>query len=557
MVKKNFKNYIIFSVFFILGIGSCSAQDAFTPLQFANPVEQETPSQTAAPVATQPEVQVQRQAEQNTTSIQMPQVSPQTQPKTVENTSTNDDTYYLSATDKFVQSNVRASWTDFKNIINSNNKNDYFYLTMANKMADLGFFDLSALSISKIKDKEISDVSKDAMETFYYPRRKMKTEDEIFLAEMYSNITYNNQSSEAVIELLENNELLSNYDYANYLVALGSYKSNNFPQAKKYINIALIQNPANLNYQALKAKIFSQSEDPSEALKTIASLKKQNISSLEYAKKIKSLEQYVLYQVAKKEWQKEYHLGYYYYLENDNQRAISTLQSALTSRKNPNKGLIYALMSEVYLDMNEFEKASDTAKKAHRSNRRYALVTLGDLSYKNKNYKQSLKYYKKAASYNKKDYLPLVKEAQAYQQLDKIKKAKDIYTKILKVHSDSWEAYLNTGLLDKDREIIYIKKAIAVNPSCEAAWVQLAKLQLDKGNYEEAQKYLSNAFCIDENDFKYYYYQGLLDKSIGNYNQAKSDFSKCLRLNSNFKEARDELNNLNGIQEYKIQQGNI
>lgn len=464
-----------------------------------------------------------------------------------------NDTFYqfTGATDKFVQCNIRAAWSDFKTLISEAPQNDFIYISIANKMADLGLFDLASMASSKIQDRAISQISVDAMKRFYFPRKRLKIEDELALAEIYSNILYNDQSSESTNELLKNSTLLSTSDYANYLVALGSYKSGLFSRANQYINLAIIQNPSNLNYQKLKAEILADDQNTEDAIKIVEKLKKQKLISYEYERKIKSLEQYVLYKAAKTDWEKNYHLGYYYYYENDGSKAIRTLETALSSKKKCNKEMVYALMSEIYLTMNEFEKASDTAKKAYRINKNdpKTLVSLGDLSYREKDYKQSLKYYKQAASQDKTAYTPLIKEAQSYQKLSNTKKASEIYVKILKTHSDSWEAYYNTALLDKslnndsdkEKSLVYLKKSLAVNPLFKDGWIELAKTEIDRANYEIAAKYLSNAFYIDENDFRYYYYQGLVDKNLGNYSQAEYNFKKCLKLNPKFEEAQKEL----------------
>ena len=96
-------------------------------------------------------------------------------------------------------------------------------------------------------------------------------------------------------------------------------------------------------------------------------------------------------------------------------------------------------MSEIYFNMNEIEKASDMAYKAHKmnSNNPQSLLTLGNLSYMNKNYKQALVYFKKASCKDKKSYEPLIREAQTYQKLSNTKKETEINTKVLKTHSDS------------------------------------------------------------------------------------------------------------------------
>jgi len=549
MQKNQAKKVIFFSALFAFTAAKGYAGDAFSPL---------TPASTTASSTSIKTINIERNNyAPNELVIDLDRTKDNA---TTINLSANDTFYHLiSATDKFVQCNIRASWTDFKKLIDNSGQNDFVYVSLANKMADLGLFDLANYSANKVKDKDISNLSIDDMKRFYYPRRKLKMEDELFLAEAYSNIIYNNQSSEATNELLKNEALLSVSDYANYMVALGSYKSNYFPQAKKYINIAMIQNPTNLNYQGLKAKILAESNEGEEAVKTIDNLKKQNLYSYEYERKVKALEQFVLYKTQKSESDKNYHLGYYYYLENDSSKAIRTLQSAISTRIKSHNARTYGLMSEVYLGMNEFEKASDTAKKAYKIDRNNskALSTLGDLNFRDKKYKEALEDYKKAASQDKKSYQPLVKEAQAYKMLANTKKAKEIYAKVLKNHSDSWEAYYNVALLEDNKKAIYLKKALAIYPMYEDAWIELAKTEIDKGNYEIAQKYLSNAFYIDENDFRYYYYLGLINNNLGDFSQASYNYKKCLKLNPKHAEAIKALDSVINAQPAIPKQDNI
>lgn len=550
LVKKYFLKIMIFSVLGVLGSSCTFAQDAvstpglhsnFSPMDFMD---------TNTPVPSKSEVS-------GTVKIDSSLQNSSEKSGVLDVNESFDN--LKSAMDKFTQCNIRASWEDFKATINAAPDNDFIYIAYANKMADLGFFDLANLSVSKIKDQALAGVSVDAMKRFYYPRRKLKLEDELFLAEAYSNILYNNQSSEATNELLKNDALLSTSDYANYLVALGSYKSNFFSNASKYINIAILQNPSNLNYQKLKAEILAENDDAIEAMKVVDNLKKQDLYSSEYERKINSLEQFVLYKTKKAQGEKNYHLGYYYYLDDDDAKAIRTLQSVLNSKKRGNNGLVYSLMSEIYLDMDEFEKAADTAKKAYKidKNSSKALMTLGNLRYQDKDYKHALEYYKTAANRDKKNYNPLIKEALAYKQLSNLKKSKEIYIKVLKNYSNSWEAYYNVALLDKDKRTIYLKKALAVNPLYEAAWIELAKDAIDDGKLNMAQQYLSNAHYIDENDFRYYYYQGLINKNLGDSSQAEINFKKCLKINSNFKEAQNELNTLLEVHEKQQMQDGI
>ena len=63
---------------------------------------------------------------------------------------------YTIAMDKFIQSNVRASYQDFKVLIDNIVPNDYVYMRLTREMASIGFFSLAELSMSKIQDNEIS-----------------------------------------------------------------------------------------------------------------------------------------------------------------------------------------------------------------------------------------------------------------------------------------------------------------------------------------------------------------------------------------------------------------
>ena len=72
--------------------------------------------------------------------------------------------------------------------------------------------------------------------------------------------------------------------------------------------------------------------------------------------------------------------------------------------------------------------------------------------------------------------------------------------------------------------------------------------EIDKGNYDVAQKYLANAFYIDENDFRYYYYQGLVNKNLGDYSQAEYNFKKCLKLNPKYTDAQKALDTIMNLE---------
>lgn len=475
-----------------------------------------------------------QQPEQNEVQINIP--------KRATLTKNDIHNHYAIALERFIQCNVKSSYADFRILIQTIEPNDYAYMQMANKMADLGFFNLSELAMSKVMDEDISYVYADDIKRFYYPSVKLKPKDEIYLAEIFSNIIYNAQSKEATTELLKNEELLKTSDYANYLVALGCLKSGSSNEAAKYIDNAISKNPNNINYKKLKAEIAIQNGKDGTALKLIAEIKQAPVLTSEFKNKVNSLEQYVLYKTEKQDYMKKYHLAYYYYYEGDLTKSMRTLQNTVSTKKKHNK-MIYALLSRVYFDTKEYEKAESFAQKALNldNSNPITLMVLGDIATRKGDFKTAAKYYEKAASYDKKSTTPLVKVAETYRKLDKNKNADEIYTKILKDHSDCPMAYYNVALKDPSRKNEYLKKAAALNLNFTDAWLELGKYSLDKNLYDKAKKYLAIAKYIDENNFKYYYYQGLLCKAQGLLQDAKFNFRKSVALKPDFKPAKEEL----------------
>lgn len=448
---------------------------------------------------------------------------------------------YSIAMDKFMQSNVRSSYQDFRILIDNVMPNDYVYMKLTQEMASIGFFSLAELAMSKISDDEIASLLEEDVKTFYFPNYKLTHKDQMYLAEIYSNIMYNDQSQEATSELLKQTSLLMESDYANYLVAFGSMKNGDVKQAEKSIEEAISKNPKNINYKRLRAEIYAQSDKPQEGLKYLSDLDSKEINTVIFDKKLHSSQQYILYKAAKNDYWKKYYLAYYYYDENELNKALRVLQTSISGKKNINKD-VYALTAQVYFDLKEFEKAQDYALKSidiDKSNC-MALTVLGDIAFRNKDYKLAEKYYKKAANKDKSNNAE-IKLAKTYQMLNNTKKAKDIYAKILRSSSNVCEAYYQMALLEKDREVTYLKKALAINPEFTDGWIDLARVEISKDNFDKALSFLGTAKLIDESNFRYYYYLGLVLKNKGLTAEANKNFEKSLNLNPDYSLAKEEL----------------
>lgn len=448
---------------------------------------------------------------------------------------------YTIAMDKFMQANVRSSYRDFKMLIDNVVPNDYIYIRLTQEMASVGFFTLAELSMSKIQDNKLSSLMEEDVKNYYFPNYRLTHKDQMYLAEMYSNIMYNDQSREATNELLKQTALLADSDYANYLVAFGSMKSGDIKQAIEAIDLAIEKNPKNINYKRLKAEIYSQSEKPQVATKYLEDLNDININTVIFDKQLHSSGQYILYKAAKNDYWKKYHLAYYYYDEGEYNKAIRVLQTSISPKKNINKE-VYALTAKVYFDMKEFEKAQDYALKAIDidSSHPEALIILGDIAQRNNDLKSAENYYKKAMSKDS-THNAQIRLAQVYEKLDNVKKAKELYSKVLKVSSKAYEAYYQMALLEKDREEAYLKKTIAINPNFKDGWIDLARLEINKESYEQALTYLGIAKYIDDSDYRYYYYLGLVLKNKGLVAEADKNFEKSLNLNPDYELAKEEL----------------
>ncbi len=450
---------------------------------------------------------------------------------------------FTKATDKFKQSNVGVAYDEYKFILDNIEANDFGYTLMAGKLADYGLFYLSDLACKKMSDEEITQNHIDNIQKFFYPKKRLPYNEEIYLAEAYSNIMYNEQSKETMEELLKNEELLENFDYANYILALAAFKANNLPIARQYILVAVKQNPQNLNYKILQAQILANGMRPQDALKVVNQLKKEYLTEAELERRVNSIEQYVLYKTTKKDWEKNYHLGNYYYYEGDYNKSVKYLQNAISKNKSFN-AKVNASLSRVYFTMQEYEKAKAVALKSIKkdSNNADANLILGNINYMQKNYKKALKNYKKVGKDRTKQLITEVKIAKTLQKLGDENKSKEMFKDVLAKSSTEFEAYYNVAMAEPYKQLAYLKKSLALNIMYIDAWLGLARYELMRDNFKLAQDYLSNAFYIDQNDFRYYYYQGLIYKNKDDIQTATTFFKKCLKLNPNCIEAQKELN---------------
>ena len=425
-------------------------------------------------------------------------------------------------TNKFANINIQAAYNDMVRMIIDNEGNDYYMLLLADKATGLGFFDLANLAFSKVIDFDIAKVDSENTRKLFFPKAKMDRFDITTLAEAYSNIQYNDRSNVAISDIVDKIDNYVSNDYANYVLALGYLKLNDIENAQKHIEYAIAINPDNLNYKILQSKVIANTKKSNKAMKLVKETQKENIEYYPLKKQIDANEQYIKYKTEKQAWLKDYHLGYYYYLNDDNSKALRVLQSAI-SKNNSRNALLYSLMSRIYIKNGDFERANTVATKAYKYNLSNidTLLTMGDVAYENNKYKQALKYYKQAAKSRSSVTEAKMKLADTYTKLNNQKTSNSIYEKIVKEDKTAYQAYYHIALSDPEIELSYLKKSVAINPNFKDGWIDLSRVMIEKGNLTLAKKYLENAYYIDDNDFRYYYYQSLLIKKAEEMNKTE------------------------------------
>ena len=440
---------------------------------------------------------------------------------------------FASAENRFAQSNVKASYDDFNDLIQRASHDDYVFLVYGIKMAEYGFFDLSDALIAKLDDNGFTSSYVSDIKKYYYPSAMVNPKDVVYLADAYSNIMYNNMAIETTSELLNSNQA-SESDYKNYLIALGYYKSNNLPLALKYINNALVENDVNINYLALKAKILADSNKSAQALKVLAKIKKADFKTVDFQRKVKAIEEYVLYRTAKAEALKDYHLAYYYHLQEKSLLATKVLQSTVLHAKQYSP-LVFSLLGRIYYENEEPLKAQEFASRAFREdkNNYLASLTLADVNYDNRKYEDSLKYYKHAKKLTK-DIEPSVGMAKTYLAMEKDKKSKKIYEKLLKKNQYDEDLLVNSLQVFPQKSDYFMPRVASIDISNNDIWLGLANIAIRDKNFNMAATYLNNSYYIDANNFKYYYYLSLVLRAKGDNELAQQSLIRCSRLNSDY-----------------------
>lgn len=438
---------------------------------------------------------------------------------------------YAEANEKFSQGNITSAYKDYKLILQNGANDDFVNLGFAYKFANMGLFTLAQEAINNIQDRETYNHQIQLMKSKLFPMVVLSYDDEIKLAQNYTEIYYNNLAFEVARDLSRLPDNLKRADYAHYILSQAYYNTKEYNKAINEINRALSINPDNINYQKYKAQIFCETNKLSDSIKIMEELLAQDINILDYKKDLEGLYYYTLAKATKDRELSKFYLAQYFLKTGDYTRAIKELNQNISSDSKDYRSM--TLLAEIYFKQNNLADSMDMFEKAYKVKKNYAPTLLGiaNMYLFKKDYKNALDYFIKAYKKDKKNDEAMIKAALCYKMLNMTDKSVEFTNKVFEKSNVDAKIYYLASKVDDIKNTQYLKKAVALDPLMTEAWLALADMAIQNNRLELARNYLKPVKYVDAKNSRYYYYQGLINKKSGHIDAARSDFKKALELN--------------------------
>ena len=450
---------------------------------------------------------------------------------------TNSMKDFTIAHERFYQSNVVAAYNEYEKLTRKAD-NDFMRIILAYELSEKGYFTLVQDNFNNIDDKEMWNTTMTFIKQMYFPKNMPSKEDELKIAEYYTDIYYNNLPFETTKTLSKDNELLKRTDYAYFILAQAYLESKEIFKAQNTINKAISQNKNNLNYKKYKAQILSEDKKYDEALKTINEVISQSSPSIIAKEHDITLQNYIYAQSKKDLAQSKYYLAKYLFQIDDTQRAIKEANSSIFARKRNVDA--FNLLGDIYLSENNMFKASENYQKAAKIKKHDAGTMLGlaNVEFYWDDYDKAIELYNAVLKKQKNNEEAILNIAIAYAMKKDLKSAKNWVNKLLSINPYNYKGYYLMSFLDKDASEKNLKKAISINPICLDAWSNLALIEIEKGNIALAKEYLFPLEYVSYKNFMYHYCKGLIYQKEGNYENAAKEFEKTVNMYKDFEPAR-------------------
>ncbi|MBO5947989.1 tetratricopeptide repeat protein [bacterium] len=456
------------------------------------------------------------------------------------------------AQERFLQGNVNASYNEYEKITR-NIDSDFVKIVLAHELSKIGFFSLAQDNFDNLSHKYMWHSTVEFIKKTHFPEKMPTKDEEIQLAEYYTDIYYNNLPFETTKSLSKNSALLKKTDYAHFVLAQAYLETKENSKALNSINKAISQNKNNLIYKKYKAQILCEDKKFDDAIKIIDFLVEESAVHVMLQEDMITLKNYILAQAINDKAQSKYYLAKYLFYINDNQRAIKEANTSIfIKKKNPDA---YNLLAEIYLQDNKLSKSSEIYQKSYKINKKNpeTLLGLGNIEFYWDDYDKALEYYQMVLKRQKNNQDAMLNIAVCYALKKDFKSANSWIKKLLNINPYNYRAYYLLSFVDKSDRDFNLKKSLSINPVFADAWAELAKINLEDGNTKLAESYLAPLEYLSYKNFMYYYCIGLKYQSENNLNEAKNAFEKSLTLYSDYLPAKNALNQIDKqINEIKI-----
>lgn len=448
---------------------------------------------------------------------------------------------YAEANEKFTQGNITSAYKDYKSILLASSADDFVNLGFAYKFANIGLFSLAQEAINNIQDRETYNHQIQLIKSKFFPQVVLSYDDEILLAQNYTEIYYNNLAFEVARDMSKLPDNLKRADYAHYILSQAYYNIKEYNKAISEINRALSINPDNANYLKFKAQIFCETNRLSDAVKILENLLASDVSILDYRNDLEGLYYYTLAKASKDRQKSRFYLAQYFLKTGDVKRAEKELNANVSADKKDYKSM--TLLAQIYFKQNNLPDSMDMYEKSYKVKKNYpeSLLGIADMYLFKKDYKNALDYYLKASKSDKNNKEAMIKASLCYKMLDMSDKSVEYANRAFAKGTAPAQVYYTASKIDEIKNIQYLKKAVSLNPLMADAWLDLADIAIKNNRLELARTYLKPVKYVDAKNAKYYYYQGLISKKAGNKDAAQKNFQKALEINPFLDEANKEI----------------
>lgn len=449
---------------------------------------------------------------------------------------------YAEANEKFTQGNITSAYKDYKAVLAASSTDDFVNLGFAYKFANMGLFSLAQEAINNIQDRETYNHQIQLIKSKLFPQVVLSYDDEIQLAQNYTEIYYNNLAFEVARDMGKLPDRFKRSDYAHYILSQAFYNIKEYNKAVSEINKALSINPDNANYIKYKAQIFCETNKLSDAVKLLDSLLNQDVNILDYRNDLEGLRYYTLAKASKDRVKSRFYLAEYFIKTGDYQRAIKELNQNISSDKKDAASM--TLLAEIYFTQNKLADSMDLYEKSYKikKNDPESLMGIANMYMFKKDYKNALDFYVKAVKKDKNNKEALINASLCYKMLDMTDKSVEYANRALTKDNVSAKVYYTASKIDDIKNIQYLKKAVSIDPMMTDAWLDLADIAIKNNRLDLAKTYLKPVKYVNSKNHRYYYYSGLIQKQQGDREAAQISFKKSLEINPFFDEASKELN---------------